>query len=433
MNSSTVDLIATDPPWKKNRQFLGHGQSEGQEFKDNWYWEEEFHKGWLQHLEQHYPAMATAVWSGKENHSPAMGAYLCFMAPRIIEMHRVLKDTGSMYLHCDYTTQPYLRAMMDGLFGNGEGGKAGFKNDIVWDYRTGGIGKSHWPRKHDNLLYYTKSSNYQLELPREQSRDERRFNLTDSDGRKYYDKGGSRYYADNGVAITDCWVDIPPVRNVSKESTGWATQKPLKLYERIILASSNEGDVVLDPFCGCTTTLIAAWRLQRRWIGFDLSTQAEQRMEERIKKYPMLGSFNDVKMGYNIKSRKENMLRRTDNGGELIPPLTVPEKPKRTRNTPSYDRDEMRVKLARDHGVACQGCGYEPPTPKGELSPNLRYLDIDHRVPRSLGGKDEEENLCLLCPPCNRRKSNKMDLAELRRQNRAHGNIMDERKMTLKA
>ena len=143
MNSETVDLIATDPPWKKNQQFLGQGRSEGQSFKDNWVWSEDAQPDWLEHLDKHYPKMAHAVWNGYHCHSPGMGAYLCFMAVRLIEMYRVLKPTGSMYLHCDYTTQPYLRAMFDGLFGNGEGGKAGFKNDIIWCY-TGPSNTKNW-------------------------------------------------------------------------------------------------------------------------------------------------------------------------------------------------------------------------------------------------------------------------------------------------
>lgn len=198
------------------------------------------------------------------------------MAKRLYAMKRVLKKTGSIYLHCDPTASHYLKLLMDGIYG-----RKNFKNEVIWSYRTGGIGKRWFARKHDVLLFYSRGSTYFFSLPREESRDLSRFNMKDSQGRHYYIKAGNTYYADEGVAVTDVW-DIPPVRNVSRERLGYPTQKPLALLERIIKASSNLGDVILDPFCGCGTTAHAAESLGRKWVGIDISPFSTELVRERI-------------------------------------------------------------------------------------------------------------------------------------------------------
>ena len=141
--------------------------------------------------------------------------------------------SGSFYLHCDWHASHHLRVMCDRIFGYNN-----FRNDIIWQYSTGGISKAHFARKHDAIFFFSKSKDYIFNQPRTESKDSARFDLDDGDGRKYYIKSGNRYYLDKGVALTDVW-DIAPVRNVSKERVGYPTQKPLALLERIIKASSN--------------------------------------------------------------------------------------------------------------------------------------------------------------------------------------------------
>ena len=197
-----------------------------------------------------------------------MAAYCVFMGRRLAEMRRVLKPTGSIYLHCDPHANAYLRILMDAIFGENQ-----FQNEVVWSYRTGGVSKRHWPRKHDTLLFYTKSDQYRHNPPQERLYYDKPFfnSQTDADG---------NYIAD--VYIRDVWDDIKPVINVSKERVGYPTQKPRALLERIIKASSNCDDLVLDPFCGCGTAADAAASLGRKYLGIDISGIAVRVMQQRL-------------------------------------------------------------------------------------------------------------------------------------------------------
>ena len=226
---ASVDLIATDPPFCTQRDWGA--------FSDKW--------------------------------TGGLSQYLKFMEQRAVEMRRVLKDTGSLYLHCDPTASHYLKVMLDSVFGIKQ-----FRNEIVWGYRTGGISKKQWAKKHDIILMYSKSSLYSHNPLKE---------------RVYYDKpffvlkkdGTGRYFSD--VFVRDIWDEIQPLINVSKERKDYPTQKPLALYERIIKASSNQNDTVLDPFAGSGTTLDAAQSLGRKWIGIDVGDEAIQTIEQRLR------------------------------------------------------------------------------------------------------------------------------------------------------
>ena len=260
MDGDSVDLIYLDPPFNTRRVFG--------DFSDIWTGDDG--------TEGLDDTLVEICELAGRVHSAGIKAYLLMMTSRLTEMHRILKPTGSIYLHCDPTASHYLKLSMDSVFG-----QQNFRNEVIWQYRTGGISKNHFARKHDSILFYCKTKKGSFSLPREESRDIRRFNKTSEDGRKYYEKAGNRYYADHGVAVTDVW-DIPPVRNVSKERTGYPTQKPLALLDRIIKASSNEGDVVLDPFCGSGTSLVAAHQLGREHIGIDINHEAVEIAESRL-------------------------------------------------------------------------------------------------------------------------------------------------------
>ena len=200
-------------------------------------------------------------------------------------MRRVLKKTGSIYLHCDHTAGHYLKILMDTVFGRNN-----FRNEIVWCYPPGGRGpKLGFHRKHDTIFYYGKTRGKGVfnrpygELP-EPTR--KSYGKVDKEGRFYKEYPGGRTYLDTmrGRPIPDWWTDVVSLGQAvsSKERLGYPTQKPLALLERIIRASSNEGDLVLDPFCGCGTTVHAAESLNRRWVGIDISPFSTGLIRERL-------------------------------------------------------------------------------------------------------------------------------------------------------
>lgn len=205
-----------------------------------------------------------------------VSAYLAYMKPRLIQIHRVLKPTGSFYYHCDWHASHYVKVLLDSpsLFGYGN-----FQNEIVWLYKSGGASPlKRFSRKHDIILYYTKSEEYTFNGLREKS-----YNR----GLKPYNFEGVHEYQDDvgwytSVGMKDYW-EINMVGRTSHERLAYPTQKPEALLERIIRASSNEGDIVLDAFCGSGTTLAVAQRLKRRWIGMDISPEACALAEKRLR------------------------------------------------------------------------------------------------------------------------------------------------------
>jgi len=241
----SIDLIYLDPPFFSNHNYevIWGDSEEIRSFSDR--------------------------WAGGINH------YLEWMVERLTEMHRILKPTGSIYLHCDWHASHYLKVEMDKIFGYNN-----FRNEIVWFYPSMSAAKKHFPRKHDVVLFYSKTEEY---------------TFNGDDVREAYDeKTVKRYKTDvifpggykaemneKGRLPYDVW-QIPPIRNNSVEKQGYPTQKPEALLERIIKASSNPGDTVLDPFCGCGTTLTVADRLGRRFIGIDISPKACNVMVDRL-------------------------------------------------------------------------------------------------------------------------------------------------------
>ena len=202
---------------------------------------------------------------------PQFASYIFYIMERLYECEKILKDTGSIYLHCDYRASHYLKMVMDEVFGYGN-----FRNEIVWYYKGGWKSNRWFARKHDVILFYTKSSKYTFNMddvlerfPDDVIKDHKRYPLKDKKG-FYGIHHGKKYYMKETKRPDDVW-DIPFIVPTSKERTGYPTQKPEALLERIINASSNKGDIVLDPFCGCGTTVIKAHKLNRRWIGIDIN------------------------------------------------------------------------------------------------------------------------------------------------------------------
>ena len=205
-----------------------------------------------------------------------MRAYLAFMAPRLAEIWRLLAPDGSVYLHCDPHASHYLKVIMDTIFGYPR-----FRNEIIWHYKHTGNSKRDFARKHDVLLRYVKTDSWTFNADAVRQ-------PYDAKTVKRYERPvvfAGKYEAKLnplGRLCDDVW-EIPPIRNVSKEGLGYPTQKPLALLERIIKASSNPGDIIFDPFCGCGTALDAAHGLNRHWVGIDLTVLALEPMERRLR------------------------------------------------------------------------------------------------------------------------------------------------------
>ena len=413
MNSETVDLIATDPPFNTKRNRAGSAGF----YVDNWKWGDtgilpdqwawnEVHPRWLDEIKDSNPALAEVIEATRVCHDEGTAAFLCFLSVRLLEMHRILKNTGSIYLHCDHTAHAYIRMAMDAIFG-----KDNFQNEIVWYYGGGGASKKRFGRKHDSILFYSKSKKWVFNI------DAIRVPHRWVDGQLRADGSERR---DDGK-IPDDVIVLNGIMPWAKERTGSPDQKPLALYERIIRASSNEGDLVLDPFAGCATTIIAARNLGRRWVGIDRRKDARFHVVCRMmgitakeaeglrRKYPRLNDYLDRQMArYDAHYRTEAPIR-TDEGenAPALPAVYLRSKPASMR------RAEMVNILTEQWGMICWGCGFEPP--------NAKYLELDHILPYSEGGSNELFNRAMLCKPCNLAKSNTMTLTALRRQNKKAG------------
>jgi DNA modification methylase len=324
VGDETVDLVYLDPPFKSNQDynvlFAEHSgeQSASQirAFEDTWRWDLGAEAAYREVVEgggrvsDTMRAMRTLL--GESD----MMAYLAMMAPRLLELRRVLKTTGSIYLHCDPTASHYLKLVLDAVFG-----PTGFRNEIIWR-RTPFAGSSkaraeQLPRSHDVILFYSRGDSWTWNRPTKPYSEEylARFKWDDGDGRGPYRKTLLKTYSEETferlkrenrlvppkkegakwsykqyvsessgeVQIDDIWTDVNALNPVARERLGYPTQKPEALLERIITASSHEGDTVLDPFCGCGTTIAAAQRLGRRWIGIDITHLAIGLIKKRLR------------------------------------------------------------------------------------------------------------------------------------------------------
>jgi len=295
---TSVDLIYLDPPFQSGRSYNQifqpqTGEVKGataqiQAFEDTW--------GWGEEAEKNYRGLLTGEINKEKPNQKlielmkamrgylgevSMMAYLSMMAPRLLEMRRVLKDTGSIYLHCDPTASHYLKLLMDAVFG-----VSSFRNEIIWHYRRWTAAAKKFQRLHDVIFFYTKTDNYtfnQTLIPYTEGSVQRK-----TGGVLHRFKKGEEPYLvsdkelqSKGVSANDVF-QIPFVAPSAKERIGYPTQKPEKLLERIVKASSNKDDVVLDPFCGCGTTVAVAQKLGRQWIGIDITYLAIDVIAKRL-------------------------------------------------------------------------------------------------------------------------------------------------------
>lgn len=348
----SVDLIYLDPPFNSNASYNvlfkapsgARSQAQVQAFEDTWHWGEDAEAAYEDVLASGSPAAgilrALRSFLGEND----MMAYLAMMTVRLIEMRRALKDTGSLYLHCDPTASHYLKIILDGIFG-----ALSFKNEIIWKRTSAHSGAKRYGPVHDMLLFYSKTDKYtwnQVYQPYDEDYLDQFYTHQDEDGRRWRrsdltgagvrhgetgkswrgidvtakgrhwalppseldrmdaqgcihwpKKAGGmpmlkRYLDDQpGMPLQDVFADIKPMHNLSAERLGYPTQKPLALLARLIEASSNPGDVILDPFCGCGTAIHAAEKLRRAWIGIDVTHIAIQIIEDRIQRYLPLARY----------------------------------------------------------------------------------------------------------------------------------------------
>ena len=369
IKSETVDLVYLDPPFNSNATYnvLFRGPSGDQSqaqieaFEDTWHWNNAAESAFdevMQGRNSDVAKMLSAMRSFLDDND--MMAYLTHMAVRLVELHRVLKPTGSIYLHCDPTASHYLKVLMDAVFG-----KENFRTEIAWKRSAPkGHAYSSYSSAHDIVLVFSKGESWTwktLHRPYDAQYIESHYNRVDpSSGRRYqpdntlnpnpdrpnltyewnghtrvwrwtqakmqqmHDEGRLEYtssgmprykrYLDEmpGVPLTDVWDDIPPINSQAQERLGYPTQKPVALLERILSASSNPGDVVLDPFCGCGTTVHAAEKLGRQWIGIDITHLSISLIEKRLKdafpgiKFEVHGTPKDLDGARDLAARDKH-------------------------------------------------------------------------------------------------------------------------------
>ncbi len=557
LNNECIDLIAIDPPFAANETFTGNprppisdaeyaeeialAQAHGVEHNegrgltrvdDIWSWDEDVHPAWKMSIEDDYPEVFAVIQAVEACASENEAAYIAFMAARLLECRRVLKPTGSIYLHCDSHANSYLRMLMDAVFEAGN-----FRSQITWRRAIAHNDARRYGNITDTLLYYVNGSRFtwngvSISEPKtsEQlataypSRDGRGAYRTadltgagtregesgqawrgydvDSRGRHWalprdssyarwidtniipgylriegvHDRldsldahglihhpsrgvwpGLKRYAeADTGNPPQNLVLDPIGFTNYSTgggEYSGYSTQKPLELYERIIKASSNPGDSVLDIFAGCATTAIAAENLDRQWIACDMAYRAWTMLKRRF-------YLNGIALAGTTDATKDALASvRKDRGfqepqqwttSRTIGPGELPERddvdpaphhnlrqPRRgaSQSTQSSSwsgripKDDAKRLLMDQFGPVCWGCGYEPRRPNGSLDETL--LEVDHirarRAAQGTQGNDELYNLALLHRTCNGIKRNRMTLEELRNHNAMNGLLYVEK------
>ncbi len=437
MNSESIDLIYLDPPFNSKRTYSAPigSKSAGASFKDMWSWED-VNEFYLEKMFTDYPFLVSFIQAIEGIHGKAMMSYITYMTQRIIEMHRILKLTGSLYLHCDPTASHYLKIVLDRIFG-----KDNFRNEIVWKRTYAHNDPKQFGRNRDTIFFYTKSKKYTynkiytdyteeyksnffkfkdtkgiyrlvtLTGPKTNPNDKEwkgwhpassgrswsvpkrivnklvseekaktmsvnaRLNLLYDNNYIVFSKNGvpsfKSYLKDlPGTPAQEIWTDINPISSHSKERTGYPTQKPLALMHRIIKASSNEGDVVLDPFCGCATTCVASQQLNRQWIGIDIEAQAASVLITRLS--DDAGLFEDFINRLDIPQRTDIQI--------IAPTINI------------------KNRLFKEQKEKCNACDNQM---------RIIDLEIDHIIPKSKGGGNYYENYQLLCGSCNRTKGNR--------------------------
>ena len=422
MNSETVHLIATDPPFNKNRDFHATPDSlaSGARFKDRWRWDKDVHEEWTDSIIDDWPAVWEVITAARAAYGDDMGAFLCWLGVRLMEMRRVLRSDGSIYLHIDHTAHAYVKCLMDAIFG-----WKNFRNEIVWCYTgPGSPGMRQFNRKHDTLLWYSVGAKWTfnrdaVRIPHRKLNTNKRGAMITA---ALTSEERDAYLAKGKVPET-WWPNFSPVGRLKKERTGYPTQKPLALYRRIIEASSNKGDIVLDPFCGCATTCVAAEQLKRQWVGMDIWDEARQTVLNRLQEEWLFtpDAGQNVMFPHAVHYSTEPPVRSDEN--EMAAPSLRLKIQRPVAAWERITRQGMMNILAAAQGssggVICAGCGRVL---------EREFMQLDHISPKSDRGANHILNRILLCGPCNGRKGNTLTLSGLLKENKkkAVGWMKDE-------
>ena len=389
IDSQTVDLIYLDPPFNSGKQWENPiGKDDKRplaSFKDIWELSDT-HADEEYALSLAYPQTIPLINASYEINGGSWKAYLIYMGARIAEMRRILKPSGSIYYHCDPVMSHGVKLLMDAIFGT-----ENFLNEIVWCYRKWTNAAHYFQKNHDVLLAYKVGHKPHVfnklfdDSTTNRKHYVRGYTTNRIDGMTQllvYDREKAEHKIKEGkydrvvyregqtqTAFPDWW-ELAILNSQSKERTGYPTQKPLSLLERIIKASSNKGDLVLDPFCGCATTCLAAERLERQWIGIDFAEEAANLVRDRLQK------DGEGKLGF-IAYKVEHLTKlpkRTDLGGLRS------------------DNAILKPRFYKLQGGKCLGC---------EKDTRIELMDFDHIIAKSRGGQDIDENIQLLCGNCN--------------------------------
>ena len=477
LNDGCIDLVCIDPPFAKNETF-GRKNSKAPDplkpplsdaekateltllarwdirneqdaaragidwpetrYRDIWSWQD-VHEEWLKDIEDSYPGVHKLIEATQEIHGEGTAAYLCYMAIRLFEIRRVLKNTGSLYLHCDHTAGAYLRQLLDAVFG-----KENFRNEIAWCY-TGPSNTTRWfPRKHDAILFYGKSDQAifnrdKVKVPYSEAFLSRRRYSEGSQGiTAGYSEGRTPEEVANeftGKVVEDYWNDIPML--IGNERTGYPTQKPVALAERIIKASCPEGGVVLDCFAGCAYVAVAAEREGRDWLACDINPRAWTVFKRQFSK-PKLATLTCAEPTHNVQPALIGNIvtvhgpnglptRTTPDHDDAPPPFQLQVKP-RTFKTPAsiIPETEMLDILLELSDYKAWCCGFANRRPDGSVVQTKRNFHLDHLNPVSKTGTSHQIiNRAPLCPHHNIVKSNRrLHLADYREEIAKNGEMM---------
>ena len=426
INTESVKVIATDPPFKTDKAWASTPSDmkskRSPRFEDRWPWIVDLDATalWLQ---SNAPGIWRFVEYAYEYWGESMGSFLTYMGVRAMEMHRILREDGTLYWHCDPKASHYVKIILDTVFG-----KDNFRNEIVWHYGKWPNSSRNFQNNHDIILRYTKSDKYTFNpiyIPRQS---EKVYHTNTVDGRtqlliydqskipervltRHSEAGSTIVHVKNtGVPEHDVWThlrnrELNYLNPNSKERVRFPTQKPVALYKRLICASSDEGDLILDPFAGCATSAIAAEASGRSWVGIDIWPDAHAMVVRRLKD-----------AGYSVSVDK---LREapTRSDGVLVTDKLIQAANELRRSGPGKpdSRETRKIKtdlLAGHSFFTCKGCNYRHPDAMATL---------DHDRPLMHGGKTTLENSRLLCLPCNESKGSNLTIDALIDFNKQHG------------
>ena len=525
LNTECIDLVCIDPPFAKNETFTGdrlrpplskqerdiearqlkrwgvtdaesaeeagitwpETEKVGGGYVDIWSWEKDIHEDWLVELESRDEGVQKLIDATRYVHGDSISAYLCYMAIRLIEIRRVLKPSGSLYLHCDHTANGYIRQLLDGIFGTGEDNSPGFRNEVIWRSTSAHSDAKRYGANTESILFYSKGTNWTWNTLYEpyDEKYKARFRFKDADGRLWQDDnltakglsgGGYEYeykgktelwrvpletmkqldvegrlhftrnggirrkrYLDEmaGRPVQQLWTDIGQMNSQAKERTGYPTQKPVALAERIIRASSNKGDVVPDCFAGCAYAAVAAERLERRWVACDMNPRAWTVFKRQFSKPELtLLTCEEITVGQQVQG---NQPRATVHGPKQLPKRSSPLsddwnnllKVGRAKPTPSYkkaseiDRPEMMERLLKLSEYKAWCCGFANRMSDGSVRETTDNFHLDHIRPKSKGGTDRIYNRAPLCPKHNTSKGNReIELEKLRVEIALNGEML---------